>query len=273
MFASRLSKLSLVGACAFALTLSACDSSTTGSVTDTSPTLLPAAAFGMDVESFPNGSGPSVQGDNHNRAALTVGLVNLAVGIHLVIPAAATNAATQATPTVENGTWIWENTVPVNLQNVTFRLEGTPQGSEVDWQMILSSANIGGQLHENFVLYTATSALDGTSSTWSLYYNIEGQGRTRVLDADYDRTGAQHELTFSIPDTNPNEDAHGASVYYMAEGNTREFDYQEPTLGQNHFIEWNAATFVGSITAWNYNNGDRACWDSSLNDVSCVPTL
>lgn len=93
-----------------------------------------------------------------------------------------------------------------------------------------------------------------------------------MLDADYIRTGAQHELTFSIPETNPNPDAHGAEVYYMADGNTREFDFQEPTPSQNHFIEWNAATSVGSITAWNYNNGERACWDENLDNVTCEPS-
>jgi len=257
-----------------ALALSACDSTTAGGggSDDVAPTLIPPAAFSIDDDSFPEQSVQSFQGSNHTQAFARVAIVNLAIGIHLIIPAAATNAATQVQPIVENGTWVWENTVPVDDQPVTFRLEGTPDGSEIDWRMILASATISGQDYTHFVLYTATSSIDGTSSSWSLYYNIEGQGRTRVLDADYLQTGEQRELTFSIPESNPNEGARGDSVTYTSDGNDRVFDYMEsPT--RNHFIEWNAVTAVGSITAWDWNDGTRACWDSNLDNVPCVPTL
>ena len=139
--------------------------------------------------------------------------------------------------------------------------------------MYITSSNYGGQAYDNFVLYTATTQIGGLVGDWSLYYNIQGQDRTRLLDAHYEQTGAQHELTFSVPDTNPNQDAHGASVYYMAENSDRVVDYQESTPGQNHYIEWDAVTKAGSITAWNHNNGERACWDSNLDNTHCVPTI
>lgn len=263
--------LATVSVLALTLVFAACDSTTPNLDLDDAPTLIPPDAFSIDGDSLPDSTTANFQGSNHNQAAARIFIVNLAVGIHLVVPAVATGAATQVTPTVENGRWIWENTVPINSQPVTFRLEGTPDGSEIDWQMILSNSMISGQLHDDFVLYTATTSLDGTEGVWSLYYNIQGQ-RTRVLDADYLRTGAQRELTFTIPETNPNEEARGDFVYYMSEGNARVFDYEEAP-SQNHLIEWNAATAAGSITAWNWNDGNKACWDSNLDNVPCVPTL
>ena len=280
MFATRSFSLSLIAVCALGLVLAACDSTTPETNPGTPPALIASEAFSLSDTAFPDnnlvpGSDEtnSVNGPHHTQAFFRVAIVSAAVGFHLLLPSAATGAATQVAPTVENGTWIWENTVNVNDSNVTFRLEGTPSGSSVDWQMFVSSGNFGGEAYDDFVLYTATTQINGQMGNWSLYYNIQGQ-RTRVLDAVYDETSSTaRELTFSIPDTNPNQDAHGASVYYMADASGRVFDYQEPTPGQNHLIEWDAVTAAGSITAWDYNNGDQACWDSNLDNTPCVPAL
>ena len=174
---------------------------------------------------------------------------------------------------MDGATWICENTVNVNGSNITFRLEGTPSGSNFDWEMFITVTNFRGEAYDDFGLYTATTQIGGQMGKWSLYYKIQGQ-RTRALDAVYDETSSTaREITFSIPDTNPNQEAHGASVYYMAEGSDRVVDYQEPTPGQNRHIVWDAVTAAGSFTAWDYNNEERACWGSNLDNVSCVPTM
>ena len=281
MFASRSFSGSLAAVCALGLVLAACDSgSPDTSPPGTPPALITSQAFNLSDTAFPDNNlipgsdeTSSVHGPHHTRAFLRVAIVSAAVGFHLLLPSAATDAATQVTPTVENGTWIWENTVNVEGSNVTFRLEGTPSGSNIDWEMFITSSNFGGEAYDDFILYTATTQINGQMGNWSLYYNIQGQ-RTRVLDADYDETSSTaRELTFSIPDTNPNQDAHGAEVFYMADGDARVFDYREPTPGQNHLIEWDAVTAAGSIMAWNYLDGERYCWDSNLDDTPCVPTL
>ena len=279
MFASRSFSRSLVAVCALALVLAACDSTTPSTITDTPPALISSSAFDMDGESFgstsaqPGQSTSSVSGPHHTRAYLTVVLVNLAVGVHLIVPSTATVSAGQDTPHVENGTWIWENTMTIFINNVVdVRLEGTPNGSVVDWEMFITSDNLLGQTYDNFILYTATTQIGGGMSTWSLYYDLAGLGRTRVLDADYLQTGAQHELTFSIPESNPNEDARGDSVYYMADGNDRVFDH-EVGPGENRLIEWDSATKAGSIMAFDYLDGERYCWNDNLDNTPCVPTL
>ncbi len=271
--------LATISLLALTLIFAACDSTTPGSISGTPPALITSQAFEMDSESFasanaqPGGGTNSVQGANYTRAYATVLLVNLAVGVHLVVPSAATGAAASDTPHVENGTWIWEGRMTVFINNVVdVRLEGTPNGSVVDWEMFITSDNLLGRVYDDFVLYTATTQIGGGMSTWSLYYDIDGLGRTRVLDADHLQTGAQNELTFSVPDSNPNVDARGDSVYYLADGNERVFDHVVGP-GQNRLIEWDAATSVGSITAFDYNDGERYCWDSNLDDAPCMPAL
>lgn len=261
----------LVGVLTLGVLLAACDAADPNPPPPppAAPSLPSAAAFDFD-RSFPSSTGSQVQsGPNHGNAAFRVGVVTLAVGIHLIVPSVATGAAGQVSPVIQNGTWVWENTVAVEQSSVTFRLEGTPDGNEVDWRMLISSPDLKGEVYDNFPLYTAATSFDGKTGTWSLNYRIDG-ATTNVLNADYEEaSGAVHELTFSIPESNPNENARGSSVLYQAAGDARLFDWHEPTPGQTHLIEWDAVTRAGSIEAWNYNNGERACWDSGLNDVPC----
>ena len=273
MTSPRFLRLAVVAAL-FGLTLTACDNTAVDNPDQSlAPVVLTPSAFSLDADSFPSTSSAAanvVSGPHHTRAFLTVAIVTAAVGLNLIVPSAATQAATQATPFVENGVWIWQNTVPINGENVTFRLEADPAGTEIDWQMIISAAYLNGETYDEFTLYTATTAINGRSGDWSLFYRIDGQS-TRVLDAVYDETSSTaRELTFSVPETNPDEDARGATVFYMADGDMRLFDFQEPTPNQNHLVEWDAVTHAGFIEAYDYNGGNRACWDENLNNVDCV---
>jgi hypothetical protein len=252
--------------------LPGCDTSGSGP-NDDAPTVVAPGAFDLSDATFPEGA--NAQGGanaNWTNAALRVGLVTLAVKVHLVVPQLATAAALQADPFVEDGTWIWANTVRINQTDVTFRLEGTPEGQEVDWRMIISTdEELSGARYANFVLYTGTTSLDGREGEWQLYYDIEGE-RTQVLTADFDVTSSTvRELTFRVPETNPNPDARGATIRYARDGDARAFDVHEADPARTHAVEWSGSTHAGSLTAWNYNGGARACWDASLQDVECGP--
>lgn len=267
----RFPALALVAALAVAAV--GCDSSNPDD-DDDPPSLIASGAFNLDA-GFPDPP-TSAQGGtyaNYFQGSARVALVSLAIGTHLVVPKAATAAAAAAQPFVEGGTWIWSNTVPINGSNVTFRLEGTPDGTTVDWRMRITAADIAGQAYDEFVLYEAETALNGRSGSWQLYYRIDGE-RTRVLDADFTATGSTAgELTFSVPESNPNPDARGASVTYEADGDARLFDWREATAGQTHLVMWSESTHAGSVTAWNYNGGARACWDATLQDTACTPAV
>jgi hypothetical protein len=248
--------------------LAGCDS---GANNGAEPPVLAPGAFQYDP-TFPEAAGGG--GANWTNAALRVGVVTLAVGAHLFIPAAATSAATQDEPTVVDGTWIWENTVPINNVPVTFRLEGTPAGQEITWRMLISANQaIDGAIYDEFELYDATTTLDGRTGDWRLYYLIEDV-RTHVLSADFDVDSEQvADVTYSIPDTNPNTGARGSTVLYARDGEARTFDWHQEPEDFDHLVQWSAATNAGSLTATNYNGGERACWDASLADVPCEPAL
>jgi len=255
----------LAAAVAALVLVAGCDST---DAERTAPPLIAPASFDFDA-SFPEAAGA---GANWTNAALRVGIVSVAVGAHLVIPSVATHAATQAEPTVVNGTWIWENTVPINNTPVTFRLEGTPAGQEIDWSMFISSSQlIAGAAYDGFELYDGTTTLDGRTGRWQLYYLIE-DARTHVLTADFDVESDQFaEVTYSIPESNPNPDARGSSVLCRKAADVRLFDWHQEPEDFDHAVDWSASTHAGSIAATNYNGGVRACWNGGLEDVPCDP--
>lgn len=258
-----------------ALVLAACDA--TDPVTPAGdPTPPPASVFTLDT-SFPTEAVPGGQnqlvGEHFVQAAARVGIVSTVIGVWLAIPAAVTDAATDVEPVVESGTWIWENAVPVHGTTFTLRLEGTPEGSSVDWRMLVSADRpVNGQTYDDFALYTATTSLDGRIGSWQLFA-FDGGTRTRVLDADYTVTSATRaEITYSVPDTNPNAGARGSSVRYESDGPDRLFDWHQEPEDADHLVGWSADARGGFIEATNYNSGLRACWDAQLDDAPCTAT-
>lgn len=276
MITIRTAARSAFAVCLLSLTLAACDSADPDLNADAAPPVITPEAFDLSGALFPEARGRSAAsaqvGENFVNAALRVGGVTTIVGAHLVIPKAVTAAALAVDPVVEDGTWIWANTIRISQSDVTFRLAGTPAGppdaTAVDWSMrITTSDPVDGEVYDDFELYTAETALDGTSGTWQLYYRLDGE-RTRVLDADFDAESEDAKsLIFSVPEGVG--EAGGDSVAYEAASDARLFDWDQASEGNTHLIEWDAATGAGSITATNYNGSERACWNAEFDDVPC----
>ena len=253
-----------LSACALAalLVLAGCDAAP-APPDDARPDVIAPAAFELDLDLA--AAAAATAGANHTNASLRVGIVSAIIGLNLVLPSAATHAATRTEPVVEDGVWVWESTFPIDGDDVTFRLEGAPAGRTVDWRLDITNREL-----DAFTLYTARTDLDGETGDWQLFHEERGE-RVEVLRADFAVTaGDARELVFSVPD---GRDSGGSSVRYEADGDARAFDWREEPEGLDHLVEWDQATGAGSITADNYNGGVRACWDASLADAPCAETV
>lgn len=261
-------RLLLLGACVFGLSFTGCDSADPGA-NDGQPALISPDAFAFADADFPDVQGRGIEvGANFSNAALRVGVVNLAVGLNLLIPHLATQAALNADAEIESGTWVWSNMVRVDQEDVTFALSGTPDGNGVDWSMRITTASpISGEVFEDFEIYTAQTAFDGRSGSWQLYHEVEGE-RKRVLEASFDVDSEdERQLTFSVPAGFGERG--GDAVVYSVDGDARAFDWTQVAENFEHYIEWDAVSFAGSIEATNYNGGERACWNAGFEDVPC----
>jgi len=251
------------------LALAACDTNN-GTSQAEAPTLIPEAAFAFGADLGDTSSGRSASSDaglNFFTGAARVGIVSLVVKANLILPAVMTGAATSVDPIVSDGVWVWSATRPVNGTDATFRLEGTPSGSSIDWNLRVTTANPAtGDALDDFVLYTARTSLDGKTGSWRLYYRINGE-RTEVLSAEYDVSGTVEELRFTVE--NDNDDNVGSTVLYQTEDGTNTFDWLQKPQNIRTFVEWDEASGAGFIEADDYKGGVRSCWNTSGDDVAC----
>lgn len=238
-----------------ALALAACDAADSGDAA-VPPTPIALAAFDAGTDAFPDAKHA---GANYTNAAVRVGIVSTIVGLNLVLPALATEAATRRAPELVDGAFVWSNTVPVAGRPVDVRLTGDPRGSGVDWT--LETAESGDAF---FTFYSARTTLDGRDGDWRLF-NPERSGSvlTAAFDTDSER---DREITFAVPAGN---DGAGSEVTYRVDGDTQIFDFTDEPEGTRALIEWDLRTRAGSIVADDFNGGARACWNAALEDVAC----
>jgi hypothetical protein len=272
----------LIGLILLAITATGCDSTETHT-TDGPPAVLSPDAFELNTELFSNqnpGSASATKAGEYAHftyAALRVWPVSLLIKTKLVMPSTLTATALQAEPVLQDGTWVWDSRVNSQDQDLTFRLEGTPDGDSVRWSMFVTAPDADrGRALDNFELYTARTAMDGSSGAWSLYRHLDGE-RTHVLDADFTVTSdTEKEITFSVPETV--EVNVIGSVRYAIDGTQRTFEWTrvgrigtaEDTFSIVIVATWDAETKAGSIVAPNYNGGEPACWDESFLNVACT---
>lgn len=246
--------------------LSACDSGNPG---DEAPALIAPDLFEIDTSLFATPAASKVETkENFINAAVRVWPVSIVMTASLVLPAAVTNAALQDQPEFVDGAWRWESTATFNANTATFGLNAEPEGNGHNWSAVVSFYDAGTQTQLNdFVLYSGRTQNGGTEGNWSLYLPIDGVS-TNVLNADFLRSSETDKtVTFSIPAA---ADANGGdSVAYTVDGNDRTFVWTQVTAGITHTVEWNALTGEGSITATNFKNGQKSCWDSNQDDIDC----
>lgn len=257
------------------LMLTGCDG-TGPDVAGEPPDVLPPDAFSINADLFsnqaPGATRASKTGEHAHftHAALRVWPVSLLIKANLIIPTAVTAGALQADPVAEDDTWVWTATADTLNQDVSFRLEGTPDGDAVTWRMMVTAPDPSqGQPLEDFALYTAQTALNGASGSWSLFYRLDGE-RTRVLNADFTvPSDTEKEITFSVPEA-ADRNA-GDSVRYAVDETQRTFEWTqvEDTGDTVVTVTWDAETKSGSIVAPDYNNGEMACWNENFQNVAC----
>lgn len=257
-----------------AVALAGCDGTAT---TDAeAPVLLTHEAFELDAALFEDAdAGPDRLATEHVgrhfvAAALRVWPVAFYLNAkYLLIPAVATAAAVEAEPVLDGGRWVWATQTDALPSPLTFELESVPSGDVVDWAFVITSYDAYTGLDDDFVLYTAQTAVGGGEGSWSLFYPDESEERVNVLNAAFTVAGpTDREIRFSVP-ADAQADYAGDAVTWSRDGEVIAFTWEQGD--QEHRITWNRQTGAGSIEADDYRDGARYCWDAALSDISCTP--
>lgn len=249
---------------ALGISLVGCDSA--GIDENDPPQVVSPAAF--EVETFSQSANKSAAGAHLTAAVRRYVPVSVTLGAaYLLVPKAITEVATQEDAELIDGAWVWSATPGDGMAQITFTLSARPEGSEIDWSMVISGYNAYTGQVDDFELYNAATSGDGKSGSWNLFYKIDGEP-VNVLDADFlIESETEKQITFSVPNDAP-EHA-GYEVRYERDGDVRTFYWSQPDTGDEHTLTWNPETGLGSIESTNYRDGARYCWDSEGNDAGC----
>lgn len=232
----------------------------------TPPTLIPAQAFTVQTALFEQGQRDKAGVGTHAMIArLRMWPVTEALAAHLALPTTLMQAALEEKPVIEQGKWAWKATTTAEGQEVDFVLSGAFHAGHVDWSMRV--AGIASDPDSTTVLYTAKTTLDGSSGSWELFAPHADSTRS-VLHAEFEiEEEDKKQIRFQVPAT-ASEHA-GDAIVYEREGDARSFRWMQPDAKREHFVSWDAEARNGSITATNYNDGAKACWDDALQNEEC----
>lgn len=256
--------------------LAACDAdSTAPDDPGPPPELPPLTSMSGDFSFFGDPSAtqgaPAPAADlsslNFANAAVRVLAAQVVTVVGLAVPVAVFAAAANNTPTFEDdGRWHWRFTAVHGGHTYTAHLSGAVSGSEVVWDMRITSPTHVPPLDE-FVWYEGRGRLDRSSGAWTFYDPSAPTSSTAVLRIEWHHASpTDHGWTATALAGAAEGDDFTASV----DGDHHLLTYRDAS--EQTFVEiyWNGADGTGYLIAPHYNGGVKACWDENQRDVACV---
>jgi hypothetical protein len=273
-FAKKLLAVGLIGCM---LWLAACEKNPTASKSQ-KPDLPPQSSMVVDLNVFNNaaqlsnaGADQTNAGLNFIAARLTVGAINLAVFAHMSVPVLTFAAALSQEPALkDDGKWHWVYSVS-NASGQQFQADlagWIDESAQVSrWEMRMSTTGLGAPLN-NFLWYTGQASRNNGSGQWDIYDAAQPSNSVKVVHIDWDHPStANATLKFTV--VKPQVPENGDVLTYKAENSSRSVTYFDQSANSTLQIFWDEVTHAGYIIAPNYNNGQKSCWDSQLNDTTC----
>ena len=202
---------------------------------------------------------------NWIAAVVHVTALNLIVGEVLGPPSAAFHLALTAEPEkVDRNTYLWEYVFDDGDERVAVDLEGSWVSGGVDWSLYVTGIVEGRELDHD-LWYRGHSSQGGRTGYW-IFSDLEADP-TDVARLDWSRSLAETELSLSIIDSG-HEDF-GDHIAYSRTGTVRRVEWSDQSEEQLFFVTWDVVTGAGSLEVPEYNDGDRACWNTEQEDIDC----
>ncbi len=237
---------------------------------DDNPNLPPASTLTANVETLKGApqaaknANITTPGDYQNfaNAWLRVQIVNAAaVGI-IAIPTLTLHATTATQPTFAGGTWTWQTTIQ-NTNNVTVELIGSLLlGWNVD--MTITNSDL-----TDFLWVDGQFSGDRTSGTWTLHDPDLPLATNEVLTVGWEYTDDTHrQLAYSNVNAQ-SADMNDVMTWSIADTTAMLAFTDADNVEGSGTIQWDTTTGVGWIEVPEYNNGDKACWDTEFKNTTC----
>ena len=236
------------------------------------PDLPPAETLTFDFDFFDRGATAapipegvarqSGAGLNWGAGALTVGLANLSVVVHLAVPVATWRAAASHAPVFNEGAWHWTYSVTEGQHSFSSDLTGYRDGNDRVFEMAISSSAL--QL-DDFLWYRGRAPIGGTRGSWDFFDPQAPSTVSGRIDWTHPAND-EWRLTFSAR-SGANV---GDELEYETDGTDRLVAFFDESENREYEVYWNASTTEGYNVSPGFRGGAKACWDSALQDTPCT---
>lgn len=216
---------------------------------------------------------------NFINAALRVQLLHLVFCGALMPPVSAFSLAIHSVPQLQpDGSWLWTYIFVKDQVEYSIFLYGRDAGDRTQWKMEVSTANPEMPL-DHFVWFEGEALKYESSGYWQFYEPIlspalvaaaaaaQTPGKQSIRIDWLNLTGNVHQL--SLLNNNPDSPDEGDLIVFYASPAVSRVDFTDSAAPEVVYnITW-YADGSGSIQVPDYNNGERACWDTNQFDVVC----
>lgn len=205
---------------------------------------------------------------NFLTAVAVVSFFNLAVLAGISAPAAATAAALSTDPTFESdGKFHWNFTYSEGIFNFSLELTAKVNATAVAWEMFVSG-QFQTQL-DHVLWYDGESQLDRSSGFWQFYNLSKPTTNHETVKIDWNYA-ADDDRTLTFTDNNSESLGMGNCLRYQVAGDDVSMVFFDVMSSDSTQVVVNSATGAGYIIKPNYNNGEKACWDETQEDIPCA---
>lgn len=259
----------LVAALSLLLVINACTSDP-AAIYEDPPKVPPASSMEMDFSTFGSQQGKSQMQstDNFSRAAVTALIMKGVVEVNLAIPRALLKSARNADAELnDNEKWEWSfsRTERDTSFEVSLLAERTQQDS-VNWDFYVTNSNFDLQ-HQLF--FNGVTNTQGTEGRWSYYSLQNTDSREQVSQINW-TVKAEDDVQLKLTVTTDRHHRRGDYIDYTFKDSLKTAIYYDNSEDQQTEIQYNVDTRAGYIIAPNYNNGEKACWNKNLEDITCT---
>jgi len=242
------------------------------------PQIPPVSTFLMDFSDFPahsrGSAGPEptpvklLTRDNHNWAALHVGVWNLIVTVGMAVPVAAFVESFAHRPIQQpDGSWIWSYDLTVDGDQYSAALRGSIDNAGTEWEMSVTKEGE----YEDFQWYTGEADLFLTEGSWIL--NKHPEDPIPLVGIVWHRSIVDSTADITYTNIEPSGAENGGYISYgTIPDTTYDAFFDIYNKGQDHLInvEWNLATKDGRVKdAAHFQDEDWHCWDGQWQDIAC----
>lgn len=246
------------------------------SFSDEPPTIPPIGSMEVDLSAFEDeGSQQEAANQvfaedstsNFKQAAFRALIMKVVVEINLAIPRALLEAAAYSDAELnDDEEWVWSYSKTTGEETYEVRLVASREGDDqVNWKLFVTNSELR---LENRLFFEGITNNDGSEGSWT-YYDLQNTQPEGAVSGVEWQVNGEDDVQLKLEVLSDRNENLGDYIEYAFDGTVKHAVYFNAGEEATTEIQWNVETHEGYLIAPEYNQGEKACWNSELVNTAC----